>query len=178
MTSRTEMDHDLIEMKENIVNPIEKFLNGTQRKIFDDASLYLNENSSNFNILGKNLADEISNLLSDQNCFKNNTMQQVTQKLNELQTLLKGELSKKRDDAIKILEKLETDLKNNSDFLNADEDKKSNSNNEFLKVRNSIDKEKIIPLIDTSINDFRDNIYPSILSNLDLVDKIFRNSDS
>ena len=38
MTSRTEMDHDLLEMKENIVNPIEKFLNGTQRKIFDDAS--------------------------------------------------------------------------------------------------------------------------------------------
>ena len=30
----------------------------------------------------------------------------------------------KRDGAIKILEKLETDLKNNSDFLNADEDKK------------------------------------------------------
>ena len=67
-------------------------MNGTQRKIFDDASLYLNENSSNFNIVGKNLADEISNLLCDQNCFKNNKMQQVTQKLNELQTLLKGEL--------------------------------------------------------------------------------------
>ena len=74
--------------------------------------------------------------------------------------------SKKRNDAIKILEKLETDLKNNSDFLNADEDKKSNSNNEFQNAKKSIENEKIIPLIDTNINNFRDNIYPSILINL------------
>ena len=138
------MDNDLLEMKENIVNPIEKFLNGAQRKIFDDASFYLNENSSNFNIVGKNLANEISNLLSDQNCFKNNKMQQVTQKLNELQTLLKGELSKKRDGAIKILGKLETDLKNNSDFLNADEDKKVIQIMNF-RMQKSIENEKIIP---------------------------------
>ena len=166
MTSRTDMDNDLLDLKENIVDPIQKFFNGPQQKIFDDASSYLNDNSTNFNIVGKGLADKIHELLCDQNCFKNNTMQQVTQKLNDLKNLVNGELIKKREVAIQILEKLETDLNNNSDFMNADEDKKSSSNNEFLKVRNSIDKEKIIPLIDTSINDFRDNIYPSILVNL------------
>ena len=166
MTSRTEMDNDLLEMKENIVNPIEKFLNGAQRKIFDDASFYLNENSSNFNIVGKDLKDDIHKLLCDENCFKNNKIQQVTQKINELKNLVDGELIKKREGAIQILEKAETDLKNNSDFLNADEDKKSNSNNEFQNAKKSIENEKIIPLIDTNINNFRDNIYPSILINL------------
>ena len=50
--------------------------------------------------------------------------------------------------------------------MNADEDKKSNSNNEFQNAKKSIENEKIIPLIDTNINNFRDNIYPSILINL------------
>ena len=37
MTSRTEMDHDLLEMK-NIVNPIRKVFEWCTKKIFDDAS--------------------------------------------------------------------------------------------------------------------------------------------
>ena len=163
---RSEMDNGLFDIKEKTVDPIQRFFNGPQRTIFDEARSYLNANSTNFNIVGKDLAEEINLLLNDENCFKDNKMQNIAQNQTNLKNLVNDELEKKSEEALQSLETLNSDLENNPDYLNANEDKKNSAKEKFLEIKNSIESEKLIPLINTTINNFKDQIYPAIIISL------------
>ncbi|MDZ8172435.1 BREX system P-loop protein BrxC [Microbacterium xanthum] len=65
---------ELIEAKEDLVDPIKSFLNGQQAKIFDEAQALLNANTGNLGYLPSGSADSVKVLLSDANAFRGNKM--------------------------------------------------------------------------------------------------------
>ena len=56
---------ELIEAKEDLVDPIKSFLNGQQAKIFDEAQALLSGNTGNLGYLPAGSADPVKTLLSD-----------------------------------------------------------------------------------------------------------------
>ena len=93
-------------------------------------------------------------------------MQDVAKIQTNLKKLVNDELENKSKEALQSLEKLNLDLENNSDYINANEDKKTFAKGKFLEIKNSIESEKLIPLINTTINNFKDQIYPAIIISL------------
>ena len=68
---------ELIEAKEDLVDPIKSFLNGQQAKIFDEAQALLSANTGNLSYLPAGSADPVKTLLADPNAFRGNKMNQL-----------------------------------------------------------------------------------------------------
>ena len=68
---------ELLEAKEDLIDPIKSFLNGQQAKIFDEAKVLLNVNAGNLGYLPSGSADSVTALLGDSNAFRGNKMNQL-----------------------------------------------------------------------------------------------------
>jgi hypothetical protein len=77
---------ELLEAKENLIDPIQSFLNGAQRSIYDDASTLLTSHSSNLSYLPSGSDEPIKNALADPNAFRGNKMAQLKQAVDDLRS--------------------------------------------------------------------------------------------
>jgi hypothetical protein len=77
---------ELLEAKENLIDPIQSFLNGAQRSIYDDASTLLTSHSSNLSYLPSSSDEPIKNALADPNAFRGNKMAQLKQAVDNLRS--------------------------------------------------------------------------------------------
>ena len=70
---------DLLDAKENLIDPIQAFLNGPQRVIYDEAAALLTTHSSNLSYLPAGSDEAVRNALVDPNAFRGNRMAQLKQ---------------------------------------------------------------------------------------------------
>ncbi|QQT68047.1 BREX system P-loop protein BrxC [Brevibacterium casei] len=68
---------ELLEAKEDLIDPIRSFLNGQQARIFDEAQSLLSENTGNLGYLPASSADRVRSLLEDASAFRGNKMNQL-----------------------------------------------------------------------------------------------------
>lgn len=68
---------ELLEAKEDLIDPIRSFLSGQQAKIFDEAEALLAANAANLGYLPDGSADRISSVLTDADAFRGNKMNQL-----------------------------------------------------------------------------------------------------
>ena len=77
---------ELLEAKENLIDPIQSFLNGPQRSIYDEASTLLTSHSSNLSYLPSGSDETVKNALADPNAFRGNKMAQLKQASDDLRS--------------------------------------------------------------------------------------------
>ena len=75
---------DLLDAKENLIDPIQAFLNGPQRVIYDEAAALLTTHSSNLSYLPAGSDEAVRNALVDPNAFRGNRMAQLKQATDKL----------------------------------------------------------------------------------------------
>lgn len=68
---------ELLEAKDNYIDPIQSFLKGAQRSIYDDASALLSTHSSNLSYLPPGSDERVKAALADPNAFRGNKMAQL-----------------------------------------------------------------------------------------------------
>src|SRR5699024_8760593 len=91
---------DLLDAKTDIFDPIQAFLGGAQRKIYDEASALLSTNASNLNYLPSGSSQEVSQLLVDPQAFRGNRMTKLKAATVELEAQIDGALRANRDRAL------------------------------------------------------------------------------
>ena len=79
-----DLGDDLLDAKENLIDPIQAFLNGPQRVIYDEAAALLTTHSSNLGYLPAGSDETVRNALADPNAFRGNRMAQLKQATDEL----------------------------------------------------------------------------------------------
>lgn len=77
---------DLLEAKEDLIDPIQSFLKGAQRSIYDDAAAFLSTHGSNLSYLPGGIDETVKTLLADPNAFRGNRMAQLKQTTEELRS--------------------------------------------------------------------------------------------
>ena len=63
---------DLLDMKEQIFDPVRSFMHGPQKEIYQDAIQFSVQQRDNFGEIDGEEAKEFKQILNDPNCFKNN----------------------------------------------------------------------------------------------------------
>ncbi len=105
-----DLDDELLEAKENLIDPIQSFLNGAQRSIFDEASVLLSTHSSNLSYLPAGSDESIKNALTDPNAFRGNKMAQLKQAADNLRGQIDTIVSERRGDVTAAIESRKTEL--------------------------------------------------------------------
>lgn len=160
------LSEEISETKEQIVDPIKKFFDGSQRTIFDEVRTYIDNNKPNFDAAGSELAKNIQEILADASCFKGNKMQTVSSKHSELVSVVTEKLNEATSAAKSQFDALQNQLHSSNDYASADESKQSTADSQFEQAKSDLDAQTFIPIVNSKFNSFKDNVYPSIILNL------------
>ena len=77
LTDLHKIEDSLLDLKEEVVDPIQRFMNGPLKTIYDDAVSFLKRQEHNFFYIDGDESDRIFEILKDSTCYKNNKMQEV-----------------------------------------------------------------------------------------------------
>lgn len=110
---------ELLETKENLIDPIQSFLNGHQRNIYDEALTVLTSNDSNLSYLPPSSDENVKDLLADSNAFRGNKMAQLKQAVDHLRGQIEEIVSTNRASVINAIEGRKLELLKSDSFANA-----------------------------------------------------------
>ncbi|MGH3402818.1 MAG: BREX system P-loop protein BrxC [Streptosporangiaceae bacterium] len=101
---------DLLDAKENVIDPIQAFLNGAQRVIYDEAAELLTTHSSNLSYLPAGSDDAVRGALVDPNAFRGNRMVQLKQATDKLRAQIDAMVASNRTDVTTAIEGRKAEL--------------------------------------------------------------------
>ena len=113
------LGNDLLDAKENLIDPIQAFLNGPQRVIYDDAAALLTTHSSNLGYLPTGSDATVRNALVDPNAFRGNRMAQLKQAADNLRAQIDAMVAENTAAVVAAITAKRTELQDGTDFQEA-----------------------------------------------------------
>jgi predicted transcriptional regulator len=155
----------LLDAKEEVIDPIIKFMNGPQRAIFDEAQTYMRQQEPNLAYFDGE-SEQILTLLADPKCFKGSAMQEVKAQLNSLQGKITTTLQEDRSKAVQALEVLQTKLHSTAEYAALTPQRQAELNASFANAIMECGKNGLIATIEGTVRRFEDMEFPRMLSKM------------
>ncbi|MBX3547065.1 BREX system P-loop protein BrxC, partial [Chelatococcus sp.] len=156
-------EDSLLDLKESILDPVRRFMGGSQKKIYDEARTYLSDQGANFGYGGDDKAGAIRAILDDSNCLKGNAIQQMRGTLDSLKAEVDARIVAERKAALSEVEALREKLRALPEYsVLADPDRRQIEAG-FASVLETIDKSSLIAVIRERVNGFKSTAYPALL---------------
>ncbi|MFM7559278.1 MAG: BREX system P-loop protein BrxC, partial [Cylindrospermopsis raciborskii] len=147
LTDLIKQEDELLDLKDQTIDPICTFMNGLQRKIFDSAQAFVKEQEANFWRVNAPQEKKVQEILTDPDCFRGDRMQQ----LKDLETKLREEITTRVnteiDDAVAIIESLRSELCAMGEFHTLSTEKQSEIASSFNNHIKIIKEQKLIAVI-------------------------------
>ncbi|MDP8246734.1 MAG: BREX system P-loop protein BrxC [Candidatus Tritonobacter lacicola] len=149
----------LLDLKEQIIDPIKKFMHGPKRKIYDNIKEFSSMNNANFSYVDGEEATVLREMLTSGEPYKGNAIQQAKQALDTLSG---------RIDALRVNEKkaataaIDARIKSMDqlyDFNKLDAGQKEKVLAPFETVKGEISHASLIPVIRETLNRFETEVY-------------------
>ncbi len=161
---------DLLDAKEDLIDPIQSFLQGQQRHIYDSASELLGANSSNLSYLPAGSDDAVRNGLADLNAFRGNKMTVLKNATDALSSQIRDVLQEKRSEATGAIEQRKEQLVSSDPFAQATAERKQAVSTRVDEILKQVKSQDQIALILQTASDFEANTYPALLDMLVLAE--------
>lgn len=157
---------ELLEAKEDLIDPIKSFLNGQQAKIFDEAQTLLNTNSGNLGSLPAGSAERVMELLSDANAFRGNKMNQLKVAADALRSQIDDVVAEKRAAVITAIEGRKTEILGSAYYANALTAAQESVITRIDAILERLSNETQVAIILQTGAAFEQDDYPALLSQL------------
>ncbi len=167
LTELPKQADDLLDMKENIIDPICKFMDGSQKKIYEKASNYLSKQDSNFDYIDTDEKEQITQELNDPNCFRTNSMQQVKTLLDNLRNKVTTKLKDQIKTSEETINTLKERAKNIPEYTAINNNRQEQIEKEFDEFINFLPSMKLIAVIRERTRTFEETTYPNLLKKID-----------
>ncbi|MCY0967160.1 BREX system P-loop protein BrxC [Parathalassolituus penaei] len=158
----------LLDLKEDLIDPILQFMNGAQRGIYDDARKLLSTHKENFSYVDEAAEDirQIRHALDDAKCFKGNRIQQIKQRIDQVHVLVDAQISAARASACQTLDTMQSRLETMESFLSLPDVRQQELLEPFGKLKNDIQQQQLIAVINDRLRRFEDDGYERLLSRI------------
>lgn len=157
---------ELIEVKEDLVDPIKSFLNGQQAKIFDEAQALLSANTGNLSYFPAGSAEPVKTLLEDPNAFRGNKMNQLKAAADALRGQIDDVVIGKRGEVTAVIVARKTELLGSAYYANATSDAQQGVTQRIDQTLARLVGESQVAIILQVGVTFESNDYPELLDRL------------
>lgn len=157
---------ELIEAKEDLVDPIKSFLNGQQAKIFDEAQTLLDSNTGNLSYLPADSVAPVRTLLLDANAFRGNKMNQLKMATDAMRRHIDDIVSKTRDAVAAAIKGRRAEVLCTAYYADATSDAQESVIQSIDQILERLIGETQIALILQMGLTFEQDDYPELLSRL------------
>lgn len=157
---------ELLDAKDSVIDPIQEFLNGGQRTIYDTAAALLTTHANNLRYLPAGSDTDVRRLLDDPNAFRGTRMTQLSQATHALQEQIDGVLTTSRATVTGAIESRKAELLGSASYANATEDAQQRVLRAVDQIIARLGDETQIALIREQSTSFEEATYPSLLDQL------------
>ena len=161
-----DLGDDLLDAKESLIDPIQAFLNGPQRDIYDEAAAFLTTHSSNLRYLPVGSDDAVRSALVDPNAFRGNRMAQLKQATDKLRIQIDAMVASNRTDITTAVEGRQVELVASDYYAKATTAAQESVLRKVDQTISRIGTENQIALIRELGASFEESVYPGILDQL------------
>lgn len=167
LTELPRQEDALHDLKEQLIDPLRKFMHGPQKAIYEEASHFVQEQEDNFAYVQGDEAAHLKAVLTDPNGYKGNRLQQAKSQLDALQQKIIDQRNREIDAARNAIDALEIRLRGMSEFVALPADKQAQLIEPFGKVVQGLSGQKRIAMIRDQRRRFEDQDYPQIVARLE-----------
>ncbi|MEY3370736.1 MAG: hypothetical protein RLZZ361_1406 [Cyanobacteriota bacterium] len=157
---------ELLDSKESVIDPIDKFMNGPQKDIYENARDFIKANEANFSILDRETLTNAKNILEDLTCYKSNKIQELKVLIERLEEELNTRLSEERAKLISQLQTKKEALENLEEFNSLPAIKVKEFKSVFNNFIEDIEAQKLFDVLHGMMRTFEENQYRYLLTEL------------
>ena len=157
---------EILDQKEDIFQPVDEFMTGSQRAIVDDAHAFLQAEAPNLDSADATLRADIESKLAAPDLHKGNGIQTFKTQLDKLKSEIRNAVAQERARASEKIKETRTRLMASEEFKQADQSAQDAARAAFDRIDAWIAEERFIPSIRMAVGEFERSQYPDILSRL------------
>lgn len=166
LTELTRQEDALLTMKESVIDPVRKFMNGPQKDIFDNARKFVQTQEPNFAYIEGDEAAQVVACLTDPECFKGNRMQQVKTQVETLQGKVTAQINTEIAKAKETVIVLKGRLCGMAEFGALNGEQQEQITRPFDEFNAAIERQKLIAVIRDTLRRFEESDYQRLLSQM------------
>ena len=164
LTEFVKQEDALLQMREDLLDPIRAFVKGPQQNIYKEARAFIKEQKANFAYIAGDEATTLEGILDSPDCFRGNKMQQAKGLLEALQKKVEQQREQERNTAKKHSDKWLELLIGMDDFTKIPQEAQEKAVAGFASFAKFIEFEKLIPVIREGLRRFEESEYPHIMA--------------
>lgn len=153
-----------LDRKEQVIDPIRKFMGGSQKEIFSEAQEFLRNQQANFDYIpGENTAS-IRQILSDLFCFKNGKIQTLKMLVDSTQVKIQGQLATEKARVKAELADLQARLAGMADYNLIQDSQKAELDLAFSQCLSQTENQTLIAMVRDRLSRFAHSEYPQLMA--------------
>lgn len=164
LTALSKQKDDLLDMKEDLLDPIMRFMSGSPRNIYDETRSYLEEQATNFSYVSGDEGQQLRDILTDDNCFQGNLMQKAKGLMESLKEKVKSQIQIEGLAAIDAIQILAARYTGMAEFQNLTPEDQARLQEPFAKLEKEIKQQKLIAVIRDRLRSFEEGEYTKLLA--------------
>ena len=166
LTDLSKQEDDLLDMKENILEPMREFVNGSQKYLYDTAARFIKDQEPNFTYIIGDEIEQIKTILADINSYKGSNIQKAKGLVDTTKEMINQKLTEERTNAVNTIDTKMTQLAVMKEFQSLSEDKQAELLRPFTAIINELKVQMLIAVIRDALRRFEEIEYGRILTKL------------
>ena len=159
-------ENELLDMKEQILDPIRRFMSGEHRRIYDEARDFLRQQDANLPYLNGDGGRRLRGLLDDPHCYNGRHMQDAKSLLDDLRAQTTAVVAQERARALAALDRNWDRLSGTDDYRALDGDRQAALRQPFDGLRRDLERQHLIAVLRDRVRTFESETYPQLLQQM------------
>jgi hypothetical protein len=166
LTNLKDFEDELLDTKENLLDPIKRFINGDQIKIYESIRAIVKSDVSNLDYVEGNEFSVLKDLLDNPKPYSGNLIKEAKLAQDELNKKVLERIHEEKTKAISAIQRAIEDIKSKEEFIKLD---LANQNRIILPFQEVIDKlqtQRYIALIRDAKSKTLEHLFPKQLNEM------------
>lgn len=158
--------NELLDMKEDAIDPIRQFMSGSNKTIYDEAIQFLQTQSPNFSAMENEKPAQLRAILEAPDCFKGNRMKDAKSLMGELKKDVDGHVKQARKDALANVSKLQERVQGLPEYSRLKKEQRQEIEQSFGTIQEYIQNENLISSIRDGASRYETAEYNRLLTTI------------
>jgi len=166
LTELQNKEDAFLNIKEQLIEPVGKFMAGSQKEIYQQAKAFINDQDANFSYVEGDEDKQIRTVLADPACFKGNRIQQLKTQLDDLKKEVDKKVKEVRSQAATTLKQMRSRMQRMDEYKALPDVRTHELDSSFEKLTEYINQQKLIAVINDRMRYFEETGYQKLLTQM------------
>ena len=158
---------ELLDAKQDVIDPVSQFLTGSQKTIYDEAVRLLSERKDTLRYLKTDEASRVESLLTDQNIFRGQRMKHLKDATGELRAATDRILTNESTEASDLIHERANDLRSSAAWEHATDATRTEVDRRIDAATRQVAEAVSVPVIRQLAREFDEESYDELLAALE-----------